>query len=75
MSNLQSSLSRAIQLSQYALFYNDPGLINTRAERIAKVTAQDVQRVATRYLTGDNRTVVVTNPQSAARSPQSVGGL
>jgi predicted Zn-dependent peptidase len=68
--SLQSSLSRAILLSQYALFYNDPGLINTRADRIAAVTADDVQRVARQYLTRQNRTVVVTTP----RSPAGRGG-
>jgi predicted Zn-dependent peptidase len=64
--SLQSSLSRAILLSQYALFYNEPGLINTRADRIAAVTADDVQRVARQYLTRQNRTVVVTNPKPPA---------
>jgi zinc protease len=66
VSSLQSSLQRAILLSQYAMFYNDPGLINTRADRIASVTAADVQRVARTYLTPQNRTVVVTNPKPAA---------
>jgi predicted Zn-dependent peptidase len=66
VASLQSSLQRAILLSQYALFYNDPGLINTRADRIAAVTAADVQRVARQYLTKENRTVVVTNPKAGA---------
>ena len=69
VASLQSSLQRAILLSQYALFYDDPGLINTRADRIAAVTAADVQRVAREYLTRENRTVVVTNPR-----PQQAGG-
>ena len=66
VASLQSSLQRAILLSQYAMFYDDPGLINTRADRIAAVTAADVQRVARRYLAKENRTVVVTNPKPAA---------
>jgi predicted Zn-dependent peptidase len=66
VASLQSSLQRAILLSQYAMFYDDPGLINTRADRIAAVTAADVQRVARRYLTKENRTVVITNPKPAA---------
>jgi predicted Zn-dependent peptidase len=73
VSSLQSSLSRSILLSQYALFYDDPGLINTRAERIAAVTAADVQRVARKYLTPGNRTVVITKPKSAGTSTE--GGL
>jgi predicted Zn-dependent peptidase len=74
VSNVQSTLSRAILLGQYALFYDNPGLINTRAEKIAAVTADDVQRVARTYLTRENRTVVVTNPKKPATSSNQ-GGL
>src|SRR4051812_24600239 len=42
-----STLTRAIQLGEYALFYDNPDLINTRAEKYQKITAADVQRVAT----------------------------
>ena len=35
--SLGSSLQRAILLARYAVFYNDPGVINTRYERIAVV--------------------------------------
>lgn len=66
VSGLGSSLQRAVLLGQYALFYNDPNLINTRADRLGKVTAADVQRVARQYLTKDNRTVVITNPKPVA---------
>ena len=48
------------------MFYNDPDRINTRADRIAKVTAADVQRVARQYLAKTNRSVVLTVPKSAA---------
>jgi predicted Zn-dependent peptidase len=69
--SLGSSLQRAILLSQYALFYNDPERINTRADRIAKVTAADVQRVARQYLVKTGRTVVQTMPKGA----KPAGGL
>jgi zinc protease len=68
VSSLQSSLSRAILLSEYALFYNDPERINTRADEIARVTAADVQRVARQYLVPQNRTVVITNPAAKGSS-------
>jgi predicted Zn-dependent peptidase len=71
VSGLGSSLQRAIVLSQNALFYNDPGRINTSAERIAKVTAADVQRVAKQYLVKTGRTVVLTMP----KAPAPGGGL
>jgi len=72
INSLSSTLSRATLLSQYAMFYNDPGRINTRAEAIAKVTAADVQRVASQYLVKTGRTVVHTIPKPAA-APK--GGL
>ena len=61
-----SSLQRAIQLGEYALFYNDPNLINTRLDRVLKVAAADVQRVAKKYLTKENRSVLITMPKAAA---------
>ena len=66
VSGLGSSLNRAVQLSEDALFFNDPGRLNTRADRIAKVTAADVQRVAREYLKTTNRSVVLTLPKPAA---------
>jgi predicted Zn-dependent peptidase len=74
ISNLQSTLSRSVLLGQYALFYDNPGLINTRVEKIAAVTAADVRRVARTYLTRENRTVVITNPKPASTSSNQ-GGL
>jgi zinc protease len=66
--NLDTSLARARNLAEYALFFGDPGRINTRWDRLARLSAADVQRVAKQYLTADNRTVVITHPTwSAAR--------
>jgi len=61
-----SSLTRAIQLGEFALFYNNPNLINTRTDQVLKVTAADVQRVAAKYLTKENRSVIVSMPKAAA---------
>jgi zinc protease len=60
--NLRSSLQRAILLARYSVFFDDPAIINTRYERIASLTVDDLQRAARRYLIGTNRTVVVTTP-------------
>ncbi|HXH06988.1 MAG TPA: pitrilysin family protein [Vicinamibacterales bacterium] len=68
---LLSSLDRAVGLSEYAALYGDPNLINTRAERLAAVTAADVQRVARTYLTPENRTVVITRPAQAPTAARS----
>jgi predicted Zn-dependent peptidase len=64
---LTSSLQRGTQLAEFAAVFNDTGRVNQRAERIMKVTAADVQRVAAKYLTAANRTVVVTVPKPAAK--------
>jgi predicted Zn-dependent peptidase len=69
--NLRSSLQRAILLARYSVFFNDPGIINTRYERIASLKLEDLQRVARRYLVETNRTVVVTMP---ARKEAPAGG-
>jgi predicted Zn-dependent peptidase len=71
ISGLGSSLNRAVDLGQYALFDNDPGRINRQADEVAKVTAADVQRVAQKYLIKTGRTVVISVP----KAPATNGGL
>jgi predicted Zn-dependent peptidase len=66
LGGLTSSIQRAVLMSQYTVYYNDPNLINTRLDRLMAVTAADVQRVAVKYLTPENRTVVITVPRPAA---------
>jgi zinc protease len=61
----ESSLSLAVQLGQYAVYFNDPNLINTRLDKIMAVTPADVQRVARKYLVPNERTVVYTRPVPA----------
>jgi zinc protease len=73
VAGLAGSLTKAMLLSQNALFYNDPDRINKTADNIAKVTAADVQRVARTYLVKEGRTVVLTLPRTAPSSPK--GGL
>ena len=63
---LGQSLTRAINLAEYALIYNDPGQINTRWDRLTKLTPADVQRAAQQYLSDANRSVVITRPKRAA---------
>ena len=69
---LQSSLGRATRLTQYAVFYNEPNLINTQFQKIEAVTKEDVQRVAVKYLKSTNRTVAITLPISKVPSAGSV---
>ena len=45
---------------------NDPDLINTVQEKIEKVTKADIQRVAQKYLTAENRALVISVPKPTA---------
>ncbi len=62
VSSLDTSLALARNLAEYALLYGNPGRINTRWDRLSKLTGSDLQRVAKQYLTPENRTVVITRP-------------
>ncbi len=64
--SLYSTRSRANSLGHYAVYYDDPDLINKIEEKIARVTKDDIQRVARTYLREANRTVVTTLPKQAA---------
>ena len=66
INSLQSSLSRAVTLGQFSVYYNDPGLINTRLDKVSAVTKDDVQRVANQYLGETNRTIIITMPKAKA---------
>jgi zinc protease len=66
--SLGSSFQRAVLLGEYALFFDKPDMINTRAEAIAKVTAADVQRVVGKYLVKTGRTVVLSVPKASTPS-------
>jgi predicted Zn-dependent peptidase len=68
INSLQSSLSRAVTLGQFSVYYNDPSLINTTLDKVSAVTKDDVQRVANKYLGETNRTVIITMPKTKAAS-------
>ncbi len=74
--SLVSTLARAIQLGQLAVYFNDPGLINTIEAKYAKITKEDLLRVAQTYLQPTRRTVVLTlpKPQPAQGPPAQPSG-
>jgi predicted Zn-dependent peptidase len=71
---LYSSRSRANSLGHYAVYYGDPGLINSVLEKISRVEKADLMRVADQYLKEANRTMVTTIPRvkGPASAEQSV---
>jgi predicted Zn-dependent peptidase len=74
INGLQSSLNRAVTIGQYTVYYNEPNLINTRLDKVAAVTKEDVQRVANKYLLDTNRTVVITMPIAKAKPATGASG-
>ncbi|HJX92806.1 MAG TPA: pitrilysin family protein [Pyrinomonadaceae bacterium] len=74
INGLQSSLSRAVTVGQYTVYYNEPNLINTRLDKVNAVTKEDVQRVANKYLIDTNRTVVTTMPKAKTRATTGASG-
>ncbi|HER62370.1 MAG TPA: insulinase family protein, partial [Desulfobacteraceae bacterium] len=64
---LSEALSRATLIGEYAVYYQKPGLINTRLEEMMpQITRENIQRVAKKYLIPGNRTVIITRPAQAS---------
>jgi len=66
LQGIRSAQARATLLGTYTVKFRDPGLINTRLEKINAVSREDVQRVARKYLVPTGRTVLTTLPPPAA---------
>jgi zinc protease len=69
----QSSLFRAQQIAEYALYDNDPNLFNTELDRYLAVTSDQIKQAAKRYLDTDNYATLNIVPAGAggrAAGPQ-----
>jgi zinc protease len=65
--------SRADLLNTMTTFFGDPTRVNQLIPSYRAVTAQDIQRVAARYLVPDNRVTVTFVPKSPAAAPAAGG--
>jgi len=59
---LQSVAGRGMMVGEYAILTGKGTAINEYIPRLMKVTKEDVQKVAQKYLTKDNRTVGIFEP-------------
>jgi len=61
----------AESLANYHMYYGDANLINREIDRYMQVTREDIQRVAKKYFTKENRVVLYYLPKSAQQQPES----
>ncbi len=64
----ETTLGRAEELHHYDMFHASLAEINTDLDRYLAVTADDIRRVANKYLDPANAVVVIIRPASAASS-------
>jgi zinc protease len=66
VASAQGTLLRAVELADNTVNFGNPNMINEAYKKTLAVTKEDVMRVAKKYLTEENRTVVITLPKKAA---------
>jgi zinc protease len=76
---LDSVFYQAMQIGMLETIGHDWRLLDSYTDNLRAVTAEQVQKVARRYLTDDNLYVAMLNPlpmdeQAAARKPVAIGG-
>jgi predicted Zn-dependent peptidase len=71
ISELNTNRGFAQRLGYYYIASHDPNILDTMRDKMKKVSAQDIMRVAQKYLTEDNRTVaeIVTEKPTDAAPP------
>ena len=69
----QSTLFTAFQIGQYAVYYNDPNLINTAYEKLTAVTADQVKQAAQKYLVTAHRSTIITMPAARPAASGAAG--
>ena len=62
----RSSLRTAILIGDYAVYFNDPELINTIQEKQRAVTVDQVNEILKTFLVQNQRTVIITYPATDA---------
>jgi len=68
----QSTMYRAQRLAEYALYDSDPTLVDSELDQYLNVTAEDIKRVAARYMAVENRVVLDIIPAAATEGEETV---
>jgi predicted Zn-dependent peptidase len=68
LDRLDTVSGRADELCRYAVLFGDPKLADTALARVLEVTAEEIQAVAQKLLTPDNRAVLTYEPSAAAQT-------
>ena len=58
----QSSMARAQQIAEFALYDNDPNLVNTELEELLAITPADIRNAVNKYLKTENRSLLDVIP-------------
>jgi zinc protease len=77
LNSRQTVAFKGVTVGTANLIFGDPQKVNGQVDAFQKVTAADVERVARRYFTPENRTVIYMLPESqrpAAATAASTGG-
>ncbi|MDH3216197.1 MAG: insulinase family protein [Candidatus Krumholzibacteria bacterium] len=64
----ETVMNKAEALQHYAFYHDDLSAINKDIDEYMAVTQDDIIRIAKKYFTQENRTVVIANPASRADS-------
>ena len=71
---LESGFGKANLLASFALFRDDPNLINTSLQAFENVTAAQVKAAAAKYLVASNRTIIDRVPEAKPATAEAKPG-
>ncbi len=67
----QSSLARAQNIAEFALYDGDPNLINSNLEKLLRITPEQIKDAANKYLNTDNRVLLDVVPAGKENGAKS----